>query len=127
MRVFIAAAALTFSASALAQTLYVSDQQGGVTVLNGSTLARIGQIDVGAQGPRGIAVTHDGKFLLTANQAAGDLSVVETPGGGGDGTRLPARCGGSTCRPRTFSSTACPPRASACSASWSLRGPSGPR
>jgi DNA-binding beta-propeller fold protein YncE len=77
MRILAATAALAFSTSALAQALYVSDQQGGVTVLNGSTLAPIGQIDVGGQGPRGIAVTHDGRFLLTANQGAGDLSVID--------------------------------------------------
>jgi DNA-binding beta-propeller fold protein YncE len=77
MRILVAAAALAFSTSALAQKLYVSDQQGGVIVLDGSTFARIGQIDVGGKGPRGIAVTHDGKFLLTANQTTGDLSVID--------------------------------------------------
>jgi len=81
MRILVTAAALAFAASAQAQSLYVSDQQGGVTVLNGSTLARAGQIDVGGQGPRGIAVTHDGKFLLTANQASGDLSLIDRAAG----------------------------------------------
>jgi DNA-binding beta-propeller fold protein YncE len=81
MRILVAAAALAFSTSALAQKLYVSDQQGGVIVLAGSTFARIGQIDVGGKGPRGIAVTHDGKFLLTANQATGDLSVIDRANG----------------------------------------------
>jgi DNA-binding beta-propeller fold protein YncE len=63
------------------QTFYVSEQQGGVITLNGSTFDRTGRIDVGGQGPRGIAVTHDGKFLLTADQATGDLSVIDRAAG----------------------------------------------
>jgi DNA-binding beta-propeller fold protein YncE len=61
----------------LAQSLYVTDQQSGVTILDGATLARIGAIAIGGQGARGVAVTHDGKFLLTANQGTGDLSIID--------------------------------------------------
>ena len=68
---------LAISAPAVAQTFYVSDQQGGVVTLDGATLKRTGQINVGGQGPRGIAVTHDGRYLLTANQGSGDLSVLD--------------------------------------------------
>jgi len=62
---------------AAAQTFYVSEQNAGVVTLNGSNFARTGEIDIGGQSPRGIAVTHDGKFLLTGNQATGDLSVID--------------------------------------------------
>lgn len=74
MSVFIA---LAFSIPAYAQTLYVSDQKGEVTALDGSSLAATGQIGIGGSGPRGIAVTHDGKFLVTANQGTGDLSIID--------------------------------------------------
>jgi YVTN family beta-propeller protein len=78
---FAAAVAASFTPAvgipALAQTFYISEQQGGVTTLDGTSFARTGQIDVGGQSPRGIAVTHDGKFLLTANQVSGDLSVID--------------------------------------------------
>ncbi|MEJ0045542.1 MAG: beta-propeller fold lactonase family protein [Rhodospirillales bacterium] len=72
-----AAALAAFAGAANAQTLYVTDQQGGVTTLDAKTLAITGKIDIGAQGPRGIAVTHDGTLLLTANQGSGNLSVIE--------------------------------------------------
>jgi len=87
MRIQVAAAAAlalftpAMAGPAPAQTFYVSEQQGGVAALNGSTLDRIGQIDVGGQSPRGIAVTRDGKYLLTANQGTGDLSVIDRAAG----------------------------------------------
>ncbi len=84
MRIIVALLAVVTSAlatRALGQTFYVSEQAGGVTTLNGSTFARSGHIDVGGASPRGIAVTHDGKFLLTANQESGDLSVIDRASG----------------------------------------------
>jgi YVTN family beta-propeller protein len=76
------AVALAFTTTSIAtpifgQTFYVSEQGAGVTTLDGTTLARTGQIPVGGKSPRGIAITHDGKFLLTANQVSGDLSVID--------------------------------------------------
>jgi YVTN family beta-propeller protein len=81
MKFRIAAVLLALSGAAKAQTLYVTDQQGGVTTLDAKTLAITGKINIGAQGPRGIAVTHDGKLLLTANQGSGDLSVIDRASG----------------------------------------------
>ena len=72
-----AACLLTAPALAFAQTLYVTDQQGGITTLDAKTLAGTGQVAIGGQGPRGIAVTHDGKYLLSANQGSGDLSIID--------------------------------------------------
>jgi YVTN family beta-propeller protein len=81
MHVRIAIALTAFTCTAGAQTLYVTDQQGGVTTLDAKTLAVTGKIDIGGQGPRGIAVTHDGKWLLTANQVSGDLSLIDRASG----------------------------------------------
>jgi DNA-binding beta-propeller fold protein YncE len=87
MRIVVAAAAIclvsppALAAPAMGQTFYVSEQNAGVATLNGSTLQRTGEIDVGGESPRGIAVTHDGKFLLTANQTSGDLSVIDRASG----------------------------------------------
>jgi DNA-binding beta-propeller fold protein YncE len=77
MKILLTACLLALPAAAGAQTLYVTDQQGGVTTLDGVTIAVTGQIPIGGQGPRGIAVTHDGKLLLVANQASADLSVID--------------------------------------------------
>ncbi|UGS89979.1 beta-propeller fold lactonase family protein [Ralstonia wenshanensis] len=56
---------------------YVTNQGGGVTVLNARTLKQVDEIAVGKD-PRGLAVTPDGRWLLTANQGSADVSVVDT-------------------------------------------------
>lgn len=56
---------------------YVTNQGGGVTVLDARTLKFVGEIAVGKD-PRGLAVTPDGRWLLTANQGSADVSVVDT-------------------------------------------------
>lgn len=56
---------------------YVTNQGGGVTMLNARTLKPVAEIAVGKD-PRGLAVTPDGRWLLTANQGSADVSVVDT-------------------------------------------------
>ena len=46
---------------------YISNQKGNVTVIDLATFEPVGEINVGAQGPRGIGITPDGKLLVTAN------------------------------------------------------------
>ena len=60
---------------------YVSNQKGDVTVIDLNTLETISEIDVGAEGPRGIGVTGDGKMLVTANGDDGDISVIDRASG----------------------------------------------
>lgn len=81
MKFLLAACALAWPAAVHAQTLYVTDQQDGVTTLDAATLAKTGEVTIGGQGPRGVAVTSDGKFLLVANQASGDLSIIDRASG----------------------------------------------
>ena len=59
---------------------YVSNQDGGVTVIDLETLEAKGSVEIGAKGPRGIGVTADGKWLVTANKDDGNISVAETDG-----------------------------------------------
>lgn len=59
---------------------YVSNQDGGVTVIDLDTMEAKGSVDIGAKGPRGIGVTTDGKWLVTANKDSGNISVVDTSG-----------------------------------------------
>lgn len=66
---------------ACAQSFYVSEQGGGVRVIDAASLKPTGHLDVGGTGPRGIAVTEDGALLLTANKDTGDLSVIERASG----------------------------------------------
>lgn len=57
---------------------YVSNQQGGVSVIDLATLKTVGQIDVKGKSPRGIGITADGKWLITANKDDGNISVIDT-------------------------------------------------
>ncbi len=60
---------------------YVSNQKGNVTVIDLATFEPVGEIKVGAEGPRGIGVTGDGKLLITANVDSGDISVIDRVSG----------------------------------------------
>lgn len=57
---------------------YVSNQDGGITVIDLNTLTTTGEIDVKAEGPRGLAVSNDGKFLIVATRENGSVSVIDT-------------------------------------------------
>ena len=77
------AAALIFSATSLSSlgaekgNAYVSNQDGGVTVINLESMEATSNIDIQAKSPRGIAVTADGKFLITANKDDNNISVID--------------------------------------------------
>lgn len=60
---------------------YVSNQKGNVTVIDLATFEPVGEINVGAEGPRGIGITADGKLLVTANVESGDLSLIDRASG----------------------------------------------
>ena len=60
---------------------YVSNQDGGVTIIDLATMETKGSLDIGATGPRGIGITADGKLLVTANRGDGNISVVDTASG----------------------------------------------
>ncbi|HVS27744.1 MAG TPA: beta-propeller fold lactonase family protein [Burkholderiales bacterium] len=57
---------------------YVSNQKDGVTVIGLDTLAPVATIDIKAKEPRGIGITSDGKYVLTANKDSGNISVIDT-------------------------------------------------
>ncbi|MBL8473225.1 MAG: beta-propeller fold lactonase family protein [Rhodocyclaceae bacterium] len=56
---------------------YVTNQGGGVSVLDLATLKPAGEVAVGKD-PRGIGITPNGRWLLTANQGTADVSVIDT-------------------------------------------------
>jgi len=57
---------------------YVSNQDGGVSIIDLNTLTTTGSIDVKAEGPRGLAVTDDGKLLVVATRENGSVSLIDT-------------------------------------------------
>lgn len=69
-------------ASAKAQSFaYVSNQDAGVSIIDIKTMTAVGTIDPGAEGPRGIGISEDGKLLVTANRGGGNLSVIDRESG----------------------------------------------
>ncbi|MDP8567876.1 glutaminyl-peptide cyclotransferase [Methylophilus aquaticus] len=74
----VAAPAETAVASGLA---YVSTQDAGVNVIDLATMEVTKQFDVKAEGPRGLAVTDDGKKLIVATKENESISVIDTATG----------------------------------------------
>jgi YVTN family beta-propeller protein len=60
---------------------YVSTQDAGVNVIDLATMKITKQFDVKAEGPRGLAVTDDGKQLVVATRENGSVSVIDTATG----------------------------------------------
>ena len=58
---------------------YVSEEEGGISVIDLSTLKVIRRVHPPDVQPRGIAVTFDGKYVVTANKNTSDLAVFTTP------------------------------------------------
>lgn len=77
------AAGLMVSSQAYAEgpVAYVSSQDGGVAVVDIEKMALTGNIDVKGEGPRGLGVTEDGKFLIVAVRENGGVAVIDTATG----------------------------------------------
>lgn len=74
---------MSFSAAQAAERgyAYVSNQDGGVTVINLDTMETESTIDIQAKNPRGIGVTADGKYLVTANKDDDNIAVIDRASG----------------------------------------------
>jgi YVTN family beta-propeller protein len=60
---------------------YVSTQDAGVDVIDLVTMQVSKQLDVKAEGPRGLAVSDDGKKLIVATKDNESISVIDTATG----------------------------------------------
>lgn len=56
---------------------YVSNQDGGVSIIDIKSLEPTGSIDIQAKSPRGIGITDDGKWLVTANKDDDNISIID--------------------------------------------------
>ncbi|MGA3092308.1 MAG: hypothetical protein ABSD75_27200 [Terriglobales bacterium] len=57
---------------------YVSEEEGGISVIDLSTLKVIRRVQPSDVAPRGLAVTFDGKSIITSNKNTSDLAVLGT-------------------------------------------------
>lgn len=60
---------------------YVTNQNGGVSVIDLATLDVTENLDTQAKSPRGLGITADGKLLITANKDDGNISIIDTATG----------------------------------------------
>jgi YVTN family beta-propeller protein len=58
---------------------YVSEEDGGISEIDLSTLKVIRRVEPSDLAPRGLAVTFDGKYVITSNKNTSDGAVFSTP------------------------------------------------
>ena len=58
---------------------YVSEEEGGIKVINLSTLQVVRGVQPADIAPRGIGITFDGKYLITADKDTSDIAIFGTP------------------------------------------------
>jgi len=58
---------------------YVSEEEGGISVIDLNTLKVIRRVHPKNVAPRGLGVTFDGRYLITSNKNTADLAVLSTP------------------------------------------------
>src|SRR5690348_4523812 len=59
---------------------YVSEEDGGISVIDLDTLKVVKRVHPKNVAPRGIAVTFDGNYLFTANKDTADVTIFNTRG-----------------------------------------------
>ncbi|MDP3287606.1 MAG: beta-propeller fold lactonase family protein [Methyloversatilis sp.] len=73
-----------FAGAGLAQaqgTAYVSNQEGGISIIDLAKMQVTGEYAVGGKVPRGLGVTDDGKTLVVAVRETGDVALIDTASG----------------------------------------------
>jgi len=60
---------------------YVTSQKGGISVIDIESKQVIHDIDIQSSGPRGIGISQDGKYLITANKGDANLSIIDRASG----------------------------------------------
>jgi DNA-binding beta-propeller fold protein YncE len=63
----------------LTDVAYVTEEEGGVSVIDLSTLKVVRRVKPENVAPRGLAVTFDGKYLITSNKNSSDLAIFSAP------------------------------------------------
>jgi DNA-binding beta-propeller fold protein YncE len=58
---------------------YVSEEEGGISVIDLNTLKVIRRVHPDNVAPRGLAVTLDGKYVITSDKNTSDVAVFSTP------------------------------------------------
>jgi DNA-binding beta-propeller fold protein YncE len=78
--VFAAAAALvwTHHLAVPSNVAYVSEEEGAISMIDLGTLKLVRRVATNDIAPRGLAISFDGKYVITANKNTSDLGVFRT-------------------------------------------------
>ncbi len=58
---------------------YITEEDGGITMVDLATMQIAHRIRLAKLNPRGLALTRDGEYLVTSNKNTADLAVFSTP------------------------------------------------
>jgi len=58
---------------------YVSEEDGGVSMIDLNSLKVVRRVHPSEVAPRGLAVTFDGKYVITSNKNTSDVAIFSTP------------------------------------------------
>jgi len=74
----VAASAIAASAAfAAGAEAYVTNERGGIDVIDLDTLAVTRTLATGGEGPRGLALTPDARYILAANKGSGEVCAID--------------------------------------------------
>jgi DNA-binding beta-propeller fold protein YncE len=58
---------------------YVTEEDGGISVVDLQTLKVVRRVHLANVAPRGLGITFDGKYIVTADKNTADLAIFSTP------------------------------------------------
>ena len=66
-------------AATSSEIAYVTEEEGGISEIDLSTMKVIRRVQPSGIAPRGLAVTFDGKYVITSNKDTSDIAIFSTP------------------------------------------------
>jgi len=66
-------------AATVHEVAYVSEEEGGISEIDLSTMKVVRRVQPSDVAPRGLAVSFDGKYVITSNKNTSDIAIFSTP------------------------------------------------
>jgi DNA-binding beta-propeller fold protein YncE len=66
-------------AASVHEVAYVSEEEGGISEIDLSTMKVVRRVQPSDVAPRGLAVSFDGKYVITSNKNTSDIAIFSTP------------------------------------------------
>jgi DNA-binding beta-propeller fold protein YncE len=66
-------------AATSSEVAYVTEEEGGISEIDLSTMKVIRRVQPSGIAPRGLAITFDGKYVITSDKDTSDIAIFSTP------------------------------------------------